>query len=299
MLQHSGTPILHSATNETAQETRSPFHWSGRLRLRFERRSDQTILAERRHHGPFLVQKPLYPEGPGICYAVLLHPPGALAAGDHLELSAEIGAGAHALLTTPEATKWYKAPDASASQEIRLDVGRDAKLDWLPRENILFDQARPRVRLVVSMHPGATAIGWESMVLGREASGERWRNGFLRSDTEIRDSSGKPLLIERSRLNSTSPLLSASPGLAGFSVFGTLWAVATQLTQADVERIDASCRFARDLRAGASLLPGGLLVIRALATKIELLRQALINWWTLLRPIIHGTPAQSLRLWSI
>ena len=46
---------------------------------------------ERRHEGPFCIQRPFYP-GDGACHVYLLHPPGGLAAGDELDLDVDVGA---------------------------------------------------------------------------------------------------------------------------------------------------------------------------------------------------------------
>jgi urease accessory protein len=281
--------IIHPPTQED---------WLANLSARFEKRGDRTILAEQSHTGPLLIQKALYPEGSTICHTVVVHPPGGIAEGDKLSLNFEQGPGTHAVITTPAATKWYKAPNRPARQRVSIKLAAGAKLDWLPQENILFDRARVEMSLRLSATFDATAIGWDLISLGRYASGEKWLRGSLLIENQIADEYDLPHWIERAMFEGASPIRNAPQGLAGFSIFGTLWAFGAACTPALAESLALELPFEEDLRAGASCLPGGVLLIRALSRRTETLRNAMISWWSNLRPLIHGVPARPLRLWA-
>ena len=100
--------------------------WLARLELGFAMQDGVTRLRHNRHQGPLRVQKALHPEGPAVCHAILVHPPGGIKAGDRLEIAASVDAQAHAFLTSPGATKWYRGDDGPAYQTIDLDVGPGA-----------------------------------------------------------------------------------------------------------------------------------------------------------------------------
>src|SRR5512147_1863763 len=157
--------------------------WSARLQLGFEQRAGRTVLAERRHDGPLVVQKPLYPEGDAVCHAIVVHPPAGIAGGDELELHARAGDGAHALLTTPGAGKWYRSAGPWASQKLRFEVA--GALEWLPQETIVFEGALARLSTQVRLQGDARYLGWEILCLGRTGSGEKFGKGEVRLDTAL------------------------------------------------------------------------------------------------------------------
>lgn len=261
--------------------------WKAELELGFERRGERTVLAGRRHDGPLVVQKPLYPEGGDVCHAIVVHPPAGMAGGDELELRAAAGSGAHALLTTPGAGKWYRSAGPWAAQRLRFAVA--GALEWLPQETIVFDGSRARLDTEVRLAAGARYLGWEILCLGRTGSGERFERGELRLSTRIfRD--GKLLWLERGRIVGGGALLDSPAGLQGKPVCATLVA-ASAFPMIDL----AAFREVESL--SVTQLPG-VLVARYLGDSSEHAKRLFSRLWTLIRPALFGRAAQPPRIWS-
>lgn len=258
--------------------------WSASLSLDFESREERTVLVEKRSEGPLVVQKPLYPEGPEVCHAIVVHPPGGIAGGDDLSIGIKSGAGSSSLLTTPGAAKWYRTAGPWAAQKLAFDV--EGTLEWLPRETIVYDGALAALECEVRLGSEARYIGWEIVCLGRTGSGERFSRGKLHLSMKMRRN-GKLLWLERGEIEGGGALMRSPVGLAGCPVFGTL--VATDVPA----EVAAECRKI----AATTLLPG-LLVARYLGDSTEEAFNKFARLWALIRPATTGRKAGMPRIWS-
>jgi urease accessory protein len=268
--------------------------WAAELELRFERRASRTVLATRRHVGPLRVQKALYPEGDGVCQAIIVHPPGGIVAGDTLRVAIDAGPGAHAQLTTPGAAKWYRSTGSIARSSTVLQVSAGARVEWLPQETLLFDGARAAIRLRVELAPEARFIGWDIVHLGRTAAGERFASGRLHQALEL-CCGATTLWHERAVIEGGSRALQAGALLKGAPAFGTLVAAGAAVD----DGVLAACRAILPASGeGAVTRLPGVLVARYLGNGAETARTYLASLWRVLRPALLGRDAVPPRIWN-
>lgn len=267
--------------------------WDARLELGFAAVDGRSVLAHRLHRGPLRVQKALYPEGPEICHALLLHPPAGIAGGDALTVQVQVGEGARALLTTPGAGKWYRSAGPLATQKLAFQVAAGASLEWLPQENILFDHLRGRTETVVELSGDGVFIGLDLLCLGRTASGEKLTAGSLRMASRI-ERNGRLIWSERGEIAGGARLLQSPVGLRGQPVTGTLLVAAEDVDGALLQ----ACREIAPTvgEGGVTRLPG-LLVARYLGPAAEPARAWFVALWAALRPALLGRPAAVPRIW--
>ena len=272
--------------------------WHARLQLDYRRDGDRT-LAHDRHSGPLRVMQRLYPEGPGICHHVLVHPPAGIVGGDVLELEATLGSESHALITTPGATRFYRSSDASALQTTRARLGPGSRLEWLPQEALAYHGCVAQNQLVFELDGDAEMIGWDVLALGLPAAGQPFADGSFLQHLELPGS-----WLERGRIEARDRRLLDSPlGLGGRTVLAVMWFASGQ--PLPTARRDALLEAARDAMsnsplaqdAGATAVADKVVVLRALAHQVEpamaLLRQAWAAW----RHTAWKLPAPPIRLW--
>jgi urease accessory protein len=273
-----------------------PSVWEASLNLGFENRDDRTVLVRSFHRGPLRIQKALYPEGPEVCHAVLLHPPGGIAGGDSLRIDVETGKDTHTLITTPGAAKWYRSGGRRAFQNVSVTVEDGASLEYMPQETIFFDGADAEIGLDVRLGLGSSYLGLDTFCLGRVAAGEAFRRGRVAMHTRI-FMDGLLAWSDRARIDGGGSILDAPPGLAGYPYCATVLAAGPGMSRAVLD----ACREFKDepdVRSGLTLLPCGVIAGRCLGLDAEPVKRWFLNAWSVLRPALTGKQAVIPRLWN-
>jgi urease accessory protein len=276
--------------------------WHGTLALDYRRdeiRGAARTVVHDRHDGPLRVLASLYPEAPGVCHNVLVHPPGGLVGGDVLDIGVTLASGAHALVTTPGATRFYRSIGAPASQRLHAALAEGARLEWLPLETIAYSGCIGENMLRFELASGAEMIGWDLLALGLPASAQAFDRGCFTQCIEL---PGR--WLERGVVDAADTRLLDSPlGWAGHRVMGTLWfaaadAVSTARRGAllDAARAVVECDGLR-MSAGVTSVHDGIVVLRALAARVEPLMTLFTRVWSAWREAAWQLAACTPRVW--
>jgi urease accessory protein len=274
--------------------------WQGRLTLRYTHSPDRAATTGHDvHEGPLRVLKALYPEGPGICHHVLVHPPGGVVGGDVLKVDVHLASGAHTLITTPGATRFYRSTGALAQQRCELTLQAGARLEWLPLEAIAYPGCIADNEVLLQLHGDAQMIGWDVIALGLPAAGAAFDTGVF---TQRLAWPGH--WLEQGHIDARDALLRHSKlGLAGQPVLATMWlASGTPLTTAQTEALleaaRALCANDETLMAGSTAPHSRLVLLRVLAPQVEgalrLLKAVRAAW----RAQAWGLPPNEPRVWK-
>lgn len=274
--------------------------WNASLALDYTRHADKTV-AHFRHDGPLRILQSLYPEGEAICHNVIVHPPGGLVGGDTLDLTFTAGAGAHGLVTTPGATRFYRSQGEPALQRTRITLDEGARMEWLPLETIAYSGCLAENRLTLQLAPGAELLGWDVIAFGLPAARQPFAQGHFSQHIEV-----PGVWLERARISAADTLLLDSPlGLARQRCMASLFFVAgSKLERKRREQaLDAARQVidthALSATAGATSPDGQVVVVRVLAPMVEPAMDLLKQVWKAWRGHFWNQSAPSPRIWSV
>jgi urease accessory protein len=274
--------------------------WHARLDLTLSHEGGRSV-ARFVHDGPLRILQTLYPEGDGICHNVLVHPPGGLVGGDVLDVGVQVAAGAHGLVTTPGATRFYRSAGEPAVQQARIRLEAGAQFEWLPLEAICHPGCIAENRLSFDLAEGAEAIGWDITALGLPESGDPFERGSLLQHIELGDA-----WLERGRIDAADKRMLDGPlGLAGRRCMASLFFLGG--TALDKDRRELALDTARQLidphelaaTAGATSPCPQVVVVRVLSPLVEPAMQLLRAIRGAWRQSLWQLPPTQPRTWNL
>jgi urease accessory protein len=274
--------------------------WQAHLNLDYRLEAQRTVLRHE-HDGPLRIFKSLYPEGDGVCHNVIIHPPGGLVGGDVLDVQVRVGSGAHGLISTPGATRFYASDGLPTTQQVTLALEPGARLEWLPLEAIAYPGCQAHNTLTATLAQGAELLAWDVTALGLPAAGQAFTEGCFSQRLQI-----PGVWLEQARVAAADTRLLDSPlGLGGRRCMGTLClASGTAFSRErrelllDVARA-ALASVSAEVVAGATCPHPQVLVVRAVAPLVEPLMTSLQRVWAALRPAAWGLGNVAPRIWQV
>ncbi len=274
--------------------------WIARLNLDYSLEAGRSV-ARFEHQGPLRILQSLYPEGDAVCHNVLVHPPSGLVGGDVLDMRVTVGRGAHGLVTTPGATRFYRSEAGLATQQVQVQLHDGARLEWLPLEALAYSGCDALNLARFELAPTAELMAWDLTALGLPHAQQPFERGTFRQHLEI-----PGVWLERGTMAAEDERLMNSPlGLAGQRCMATLVFAAGSGIAPD--RAEAALEAARAaieasplrLQAGTTQAHPQVIVLRVLAPVVEPAMQLLRPVWAAWRQALWGLPGTLPRLWSL
>lgn len=270
-------------------------NWKGFLSFSFVNDGNKTVVKDKKHFGPLVLQRPYYQEEnrPSV---LVIHPPGGVVGGDELELQVNFELGAKGMVSTPAATKFYRSDGRQAEQRQTISMVRESEVEWLPQETLFFNHSvvKSSIRFELA-ETDNKFIAWDIVGLGRPASGEGFEQGVLQQSLEVWVA-GKLVFIDRIQITPQGNLLISASALAGHSLFAS--ALFYQENE-DAQRALADALQVHDwsLPVGVTRLDS-IVVMRVLATELDEMKRVLYDAWGIARPAVLGIPAVKPRIWN-
>jgi len=269
--------------------------WKGFLSFTFVDQAGRTVVKDKKHYGPLVLQRPYYQEltRPSI---LIIHPPGGVAGGDILETTVHFEENTCGLISTPAATKFYRSSGDTAYQTQTVVMSKGCELEWLPQETLFFNASKSKNKIVFKMQsPDNSLIAWDIVGLGRPHRGECFEEGLLdqRLEFYIED---ELVFFDRIKLTDSSLNQHSVAGFKGHVLLATALFYCEDIRQLETlkDKLNAE---SWDDPVGLSLIDG-VLVLRVLSHDLDDIKSILYHAWAIARPYVIGVDAVKPRIWN-
>jgi urease accessory protein len=268
---------------------------TGFLRLGFERRDGQTILADLDRRAPYMAQRVLYPEpeAPDLAWLFMITTSGCVLQGDRLALEVTLAPGARAHLTTQSATKVHSMDANCAVQTQSIALADGAYLEFLPEPLIPHRRARFLSDTRISIAPTATLLYAEIVQPGRKHHhpDECFGATLLSLAVGAERPGGRTLFTEKLVIDPARRPVRQTGVMDSFDVFGNAILLTPKEAADRIHaRVDAEVDAASGVAFGACHLPNDAgLIFKALGRETAQVKAKLREFWAIVRQEVTGT----------
>ena len=276
---------------------------TGFLRLGFEHRSGQTILANLERRSPYMVQRALHcdEQMPGLAFVFLITTTGCLLQGDRVALDITLHPRAQAHITSQSATKIHAMDANYAAQSQTITLADDAYLEFLPDPVIPHRHSRFISDTQISVAPSATLLLSEIIQPGRKHHhpDECFGATVLSVSTAAARPDGRSLFVEKLVIEPWRYRVRQTGVMDSFDVFANVILCAPK-EKADLihERTGADIDLAKGIAFGACCLPNDAgLIFKVLGRETAQVKAKVREFWSVVRQEIIGATVPPPYLW--
>ena len=296
-------PEFASFQDEPLQMRSGAIGKTGFLRLGFERRSGQTILATLERRAPYMVQRALHcdEEMPGLACVFLITTTGCVLQGDRLALDVILGPSAQAHLTSQSATKIHAMDANYAAQSQTITLADDAYLEFLPDPVIPHRHSRFLSDTQISVASSATLLLSEIIQPGRKHHHpeERFGATVLSISTSAVRPDGHSLFAEKLVIEPRRYVMRQTGVMDSFDVFANVILCGPKDRAERIhERAGADVNLLEGVAFGACRLPNDAgLIFKVLGRETAQVKAKVREFWDIVRQEVIGAALPPRYLW--
>jgi urease accessory protein len=289
--------------DEPAQMKSGTVGKTGFLRLGFELRGKETILAELDRRAPYMAQRAIYCDDglPGLAHVFMITTTGCLLQGDRLALEIALGPGAQAHVATQSATKIHTMDANYVAQTQTITLGEDSYLELLPDPLIPHRRARYLSDTRICVPESATLIFSEIVQSGRKHHhpDESFGATLLSIAATASRPDGRLLFTEKLVIDPQRYSMRQTGVMDSFDVFGNVILCAPK-DKADsiYARAQADVDLSRGVACGACRLPNDAgLIFKVVGRECAQVKMKIREFWSLVRKEVTGADLPQPYLW--
>lgn len=158
----------------------------GELSLTFEKKGAVTRLTRSHHSSPLKASKALYLDESGSSTVYLMETSGGMVEGDVNSYTISVGNDSHVSIIPQSSTKIYPSRfDMACRQNIKISIGEDASVTWLPETTIPFEHSIFLGGTNIHLKASSSLIYSEIFSSGRQKRDESFAFDRFSSKTQI------------------------------------------------------------------------------------------------------------------
>lgn len=267
---------------------------NGRLIVRATKKDDRTHLVPLYRRIPYQWQGFHYQDVDDQPFLQLHHSAGGLTNGDTAAVYFSSEPETRSLVTTTEATRYYKTTTEEPAHEVfEFDVDSGSVLEYLPDETIPYADSKTKRETFFNLKADSHLIATDILSGGRleYLQGEMFDFDTFQSKSVV-SVEGKSIFVDNLLLDKSNSNRVLDSWL-GFRVLSTVVAFSSHLEPGIVDDISASLEAIPNIKFGVSF-DNFLLVVKVLTHETWLAHEVVHDVWSTVRPNVLFKPSLSI-----
>ncbi|MEZ7172319.1 urease accessory protein UreD [Sporosarcina sp. OR05] len=236
----------------------------GKLEMVFEPRRGFTRMPHVFQQPPLKASRELYEGHNPMATVYIMESSGGMVAADRNDISIELKPDSSVRIIQQSALKIYRSHTGETCiQSIRVQVGENARLEWMPEVIIPFADSKFQMETNIHVDKGSKLLWGEILAPGREKRGEVFDFTSMQSSMKIYH---EKELVAFDAIHFTPETMHYGQlGMLEDALYiGSIWLVSDTAKELDLRAIQEAMQVGEGLRAGITRLTGNAVHCRFL-----------------------------------